>query len=285
MSDLDFADDLDEFGLDDLDDEPQLDPAFESVEDFVAGYLAAAINRKINPKPGSGLSWDAQWWQHSEVVARLTALWWAFEGARLRSSEDRAAMSGWWVDHCEPHLKVLLDGESGPMSGAVEDGTWRGHGPLPCTPPPEDWSADDLADLPEPQAVPEGEDAEPPVEPAFTRVEDFVERYLCEVVNRKIDPQPGHGLAWDPRWWQHQEVVCRLTALWGAFEAARAAADDPASMSNWWIRHADPHLRVLLDGQDGPMSHATGDGTWLGHGGLAVETPPSGWERPAHLTP
>ncbi|NKW34503.1 hypothetical protein GS942_21490 [Rhodococcus hoagii] len=32
-------------------------------------------------------------------------------------------------------------------------------------------------------------------------------------------------------------------------------------MSNWWIRHCDPHLRVLLDGQDWPMSHATGDGT------------------------
>ncbi|NKS64875.1 DUF4913 domain-containing protein [Rhodococcus hoagii] len=45
-------------------------------------------------------------------------------------------------------------------------------------------------------------------------------------------------------------------------------------MSNWWIRHCDPHLRVLLDGQDGPMSHATGDGTWLGHGGLSIEAPP-----------
>lgn len=26
-------------------------------------------------------------------------------------------MSGWWVDHLEPHLRVLLDGDSGPMSG------------------------------------------------------------------------------------------------------------------------------------------------------------------------
>ncbi|NKW34504.1 DUF4913 domain-containing protein [Rhodococcus hoagii] len=56
--------------------------------------------------------WDAHWWRHSEVVARLTALWWAFEDARAARC-DRAAMSGWWVDHCEPHLKVLLDGESG----------------------------------------------------------------------------------------------------------------------------------------------------------------------------
>lgn len=285
MSDLDFADLDHDLGLEDFDDEPQLEPAFGSVDEFVAGYLSVAINRKISPKPGSGLCWDSRWWRHSEVVARLTALWWAFEGARLRSSEDRAAMSGWWVDHCEPHLKVLLDGESGPMSGAVDDGTWLGHGPLECAAPPEGWSANDLADLPELQPAADDEAAEPPVEPAFARLEDFVEHYLCEVVNRKIDPQPGHGLAWDPRWWQHQEVVCRLSALWGAFEVARVSADDPAAMSNWWIRHCDPHLRVLLDGQDGPMSHATGDGTWLGHGGLAIEAPPEGWTRPAHLTP
>lgn len=279
---------LDEFGLDDLDDlelDPGLDPAFGSVEDWVAGYLAPVINRQITPNPGGDLAWDPNWWRHSEVVARFTALWWAFEGARQRSSEDRTAMSGWWVDHCEPHLKVLLDPDTGPMSGANREGTWKGHGPLAYEPPPEGWSADDLADLPELQPASEGEDAEPPAEPAFTRLEDFVEQYLCEVVNRKIDPQPGHGLAWDPRWWRHQEVVCRLTALWGAFEDARVAADDPAAMSNWWLRHCDPHLRILLDGETGPMSHTNPSGTWLGHGGLAVEAPPEGWTRPAHLTP
>ncbi|WP_169846785.1 DUF4913 domain-containing protein [Rhodococcus marinonascens] len=116
-------------------------------------------------------------------------------------------------------------------------------------------------------------------------MEDFVEQYVCEVVNRKISPQPGHGLAWDPRWWRHPEVVARLTALWWAFEDARVSADDPSAMSNWWIRHCDPHLKLLLDGETGPMSHATDDGTWHGHGELAVDHPPEGWTRPSRLTP
>ncbi|NKU56517.1 DUF4913 domain-containing protein [Rhodococcus hoagii] len=79
--------------------------------------------------------------------------------------------------------------------------------------------------------------------------------------------------------------MCRLSALVGCVRGRAFSADDPAAMSNWWIRHCDPHLRVLLDGQDGPMSHATGDGTWLGHGGLSIEAPPEGWTRPPQLTP
>jgi hypothetical protein len=269
----------------DLDDEPQVEPAFESLDGWVAGYLSSVINRQIDPGAGRGLGWDPNWWQHPEVVARLTALWWAFEGARLRSAEDRSAMSGWWVDHCEPHLRVLLDGETGPMAGASKAGIWRGHGPLAYEPPPEGWSADDLADQLADRPEPVGENADELPAPAFSRLQDFVETYFCVVINRKIDPQPGHGLAWDARWWRHQEVVSRLTALWWAFEDARATADDPASMSNWWIRHCDPHLRVLLDGENGPMSHANTAGTWLGHGGLEMAAPPEGWTRPSYLTP
>lgn len=279
--DLFFDEALD---LDDLDDELAIEPAFGSVDEWVHGYLVHMINRKIDPKPGHGLSWDRRWWLHNEVIARTTALWWAWEGARRRT-EDRAAMSGWWVDHCEPHLRVLLDGETGPMSGADEDGTWRGHGSLAWEPVRDGWVGDDLADLPNPQPTPVGEDADEIPAPAFTRVQDFVERYLCEVVNRKIDPKPGHGLSWDPRWWRHQEVVSRLTALWWAFEDARAAPDDPAAMSNWWLRHCDPTLRVLLDGETGPMSGADEDGTWRGHGPLPVDELPAGWTRPNHLTP
>ncbi len=277
-------DDLDLDSLDD--DEVQPEPAFESVEEWVSGYLAVVVNRNISTQPGRGLSWDARWWRHPEVVARLTALWWAFEGARERSSEDRSAMSGWWVDHCEPHLRVLLDSESGPMSGARQDGTWFGHPPLGYKPPEADWVADDFADLPAARPEPVGKDADELPPAAFTSLEEFVEHFFCRVISRKIDPSPGHGLAWDRYWWRHQEVVSRLTALWWAFEDARASSGtDAAAMSNWWIRHCDPHLRVLLDGETGPMSHATTNGTWRGHRLLAVDAPPEGWVRPSHLTP
>ncbi|WP_206499182.1 DUF4913 domain-containing protein [Rhodococcus sp. KRD175] len=277
----------DEFALDeelDLDAEPEVEPAYESVEDWVQHYLARVIQRRISDRPGHGLTWDARWWRHGEAVARLTALWWAWESAR-RSVEDRSAMSGWWVDHCEPHLRMLLDGVTGPMSGADDTGTWGGYGPLTCEPVPAGWVADDLADLPHEHPVPIGEDADELPAPAFLRLEDFVEKYLSHVINRKIDDKPGRGLSWDRRWWQHQEVVSRLRALWWAFEEARSSPDDPAAMSSWWLRHCDPQMRVLLDGESGPMSNADVDGSWPGHGTLLIAYPPEGWQAPKHLTP
>ena len=116
------------------DEEPTIDPAFDSVDAFVEGWLSKIINRRIGDK--SGLKWDPCWWRHPEVDARLTALWWAWETARA-TVDDGSAMSNWWIHHCDPHMRVLLDAETGPMSGTREDGTWRGHGPLPCKPRPD----------------------------------------------------------------------------------------------------------------------------------------------------
>ncbi|NKU56518.1 DUF4913 domain-containing protein [Rhodococcus hoagii] len=84
----------------------------------MAGYLSVAINRKISPKPGSGLCWDAHWWRHSEVVARLTALWWAFEGRPPPQQRGPDRHVRVVVDHASPTSRSCSDGESGPMSGA-----------------------------------------------------------------------------------------------------------------------------------------------------------------------
>lgn len=278
----------DEFALDDLDfaleDEPQIEPAYTSVEEWVQDYLVRVIQRRISDRPGHGLTWDARWWRHDEVVARLTSLWWTWESAR-RTVEDRAAMSGWWVEHCEPHLRMLLDGVTGPMSGADDAGTWGGYGPLACENVPDGWTPNDLADLPHEHPLPIGDDAEELPAPAFLRLDDFVVKYLSQVINRKIDDKPGRGLSWDRCWWRHQEVVSRLKALWWAFEEARSSPDDPASMSNWWLRHCDPHMRVLLDGETGPMSNADIDGNWPGHAPLTIAYVPENWHAPRHLTP
>ncbi|MFC9356449.1 DUF4913 domain-containing protein [Rhodococcus sp. NPDC057014] len=71
------------------------------------------------------------------------------------------------------------------------------------------------------------------------------------------------GLAWDARWWLYPEVSGRFKALWYAWEEAQAS-DKPSAMSNWWIHHLEPHLRVILDGDTGPMSHAKADGSFSG---------------------
>jgi hypothetical protein len=56
---------------------------------------------------------------------------------------------------------------------------------------------------------------------------------------------------WNARWWDNDEALQRLTALWRGWEAAR---QDPAlGTSAWWINHADPHTSVLLS-LDGPFA-------------------------------
>ncbi len=126
---------------------------------------------------------------------------------------------------------------------------------------------DDEADLlPDHEADPaDPEDVAP--EPVFADVEEFVTLYFSQVINRQVSNSPGRGLSWDPRWWRHREVYERLTALWQAYEGA-VVSDDPSAMSRWWITDVDAHLKVLLDGATGPMSHVDPDGSWNGHGPL-----------------
>lgn len=114
-----------------------------------------------------------------------------------------------------------------------------------------DENGDDVARL-----VRDEEDSEP--EPQYANVTEFVEGFLRNVVERKLSQATGKGLRWDPRWRRHPEVVLRLDALWRAFEGA-VASPEPSAMSKWWIYDFDPHMRVLLDGENGPMSHDHGD--------------------------
>ncbi|EYT63961.1 hypothetical protein H489_0109825 [Curtobacterium flaccumfaciens UCD-AKU] len=62
---------------------------------------------------------------------------------------------------------------------------------------------------------------------------------------------------WCPEWWKHPEVIDRLQALWTAYIAAEAEQEDEngnmAALSDWWIRHWDPHRAVLFDAATGPF--------------------------------
>jgi hypothetical protein len=99
------------------------------------------------------------------------------------------------------------------------------------------------------------DDEEETIEPRYANVFEWVDCFFIKVIRRRINPDAGKGLAWDQRWWMYPEVVGRLKALHQAWEKARADKD-PAAMSSWWIHHLDAHLRVILDGDTGPMSHA-----------------------------
>jgi len=117
-----------------------------------------------------------------------------------------------------------------------------------------DWGDDELEGV-EAQPVdvdePGRETAEPAPELYYGSVDEFVREYLRNVYRRRID---GRHRCWAGRWWEHDEAVIRLEALWRSWEHLRQ--DAATGMSVWWRDHADHHMAVLMD-PDGPFATAT----------------------------
>ncbi|MDO1481611.1 DUF4913 domain-containing protein [Rhodococcus ruber] len=124
-----FEDDYD----DDSSEHARIEPKFTNVVEFVQGFFLPVIRRRVSDNDG-GQSWDPQWWAYPEVVARLTALHQAWEEARI--SDSASAMSAWWIQHLEPHLRVILDGDTGPMANATSDRSFMGWPVMPAEPVP-----------------------------------------------------------------------------------------------------------------------------------------------------
>lgn len=115
--------------------------------------------------------------------------------------------------------------------------------------------------------------AKDPIEPLYANVFGWVDGFFAQVIRRRINPEAGQGLSWDERWWLYPEVVGRLTSLHYAWEEARAD-DKPSAMSSWWIHHLEPHIRIIFDGQTGPMALAKPDASWSGFPALGSEPVP-----------
>jgi len=97
-------------------------------------------------------------------------------------------------------------------------------------------------------------DADPSDAPElyFGSTDEFVREYLRHVYKRRISGN-GAGRVWAARWWEYDEAVVRLEALWRAWEHLRL--DPSTGMSVWWRDHADHHMAVLFD-PDGPFAGA-----------------------------
>ncbi|MCT2980602.1 DUF4913 domain-containing protein [Propionibacterium freudenreichii] len=95
-------------------------------------------------------------------------------------------------------------------------------------------------------------DDQPAPEPTlyYGSVDEFLREYLRNVYRRKID---GKTRVWAARWWEYDEAVIRIEALWRSWEHLRQ--DPSTGMSVWWRDHADHHMSVLMDPQ-GPFSAA-----------------------------
>jgi uncharacterized protein DUF4913 len=104
-------------------------PYFSTLPEWVEQWLLPLYRRSLH---GHHRMWCPQWWRHDEAVARLDALWRAWEHLRL---EPATGLSVWFRDHADHHMTILLDAD-GPFKGCDATHSNRPLHPLPHEPPP-----------------------------------------------------------------------------------------------------------------------------------------------------
>lgn len=107
--------------------EPAADLVFGSVDEFVREQLRVMYRRAVGER--TPRRWASDWWNYPEAVSRLDALWRSWENAR----QDPVAMSGWWRDHLDHHMPILMS-QDGPFATATSSASAGEM--LPCDPPP-----------------------------------------------------------------------------------------------------------------------------------------------------
>lgn len=109
----------------------------------------------------------------------------------------------------------------------------------------------------------------------YGSVDEFVRKHL-RFQYRRVVGRPGRGeYRWRAAWWQSEEAIGRLEAVWRTWEGARQEA--PTAMSDWWLNHLDRHMQALLS-VTGPFANST-DETRPGDP-LPYESAPQGWFAP-----
>lgn len=101
---------------------------------------------------------------------------------------------------------------------------------------------------PEPQVPEEVILPEPEPKLVYASVIEWFDQWMRHMYKRVLT---GRGApCWDPEWWQHDEALSRLDALWRAWEHLRL--DAATGLSAWWRDHADHHMSVLMS-EHGPF--------------------------------
>ncbi|RFA17742.1 DUF4913 domain-containing protein [Subtercola boreus] len=119
--------------------EPVVTTHFGSADEFVRKQLIGTYRRRVIAQgSGAGFRWKAAWWESKEAQQRIEALWRAWEAAR---ADEKAGMSAWWIEHCDPHMSVLLSPE-GPFADSTDEN--RIGDPLPYEPADEGLFEPDL---------------------------------------------------------------------------------------------------------------------------------------------
>ncbi|WP_280468147.1 DUF4913 domain-containing protein [Nocardia cyriacigeorgica] len=103
---------------------------YSGVVDFVENYLSVVYRRQVSDL--SDTVWCPEWWQHAEAVARLDALWRAWEHFR---QDPATGISVWFLDHADKHMAKLFDPKGPFKYCSVRNGHKDMLVPLPLTTP------------------------------------------------------------------------------------------------------------------------------------------------------
>ncbi|MEV6323403.1 DUF4913 domain-containing protein [Nocardia sp. NPDC051787] len=104
--------------------------AYSNVVDFVENYLSGIYRRQVTDL--SDTVWCPEWWQHAEAIARLDALWRAWEHYR---QDGATGLSVWFLDHADPHMAKLFDPKGPFKYCSVRNGHKDMLSPLPTKSP------------------------------------------------------------------------------------------------------------------------------------------------------
>jgi hypothetical protein len=97
-------------------EEPERELVYSSAVEFFAELLAQSYVREVNE--GATFAWCPEWYKHPEALIRMEAIWRAWEHLRL---EPALGVSTWWLNHADPHMRILMDKE-GPFKKCAYDG-------------------------------------------------------------------------------------------------------------------------------------------------------------------
>ncbi|MFI6043510.1 DUF4913 domain-containing protein [Nocardia sp. NPDC051321] len=103
---------------------------YASVVEFVENYLSLVYRRQVTDL--SDTVWCPEWFQHAEAVARLDAMWRAWEHFRLNGA---TGLSVWFLDHADPHMAKLFDPKGPFKYCSVRNGHKDMLSPLPLKSP------------------------------------------------------------------------------------------------------------------------------------------------------
>ena len=127
MTDIDAFRDEDGENAAAAEKEPTL--FYGSADEFVRERLRYMYARRVGPGNAS-FRWAARWWDYPEALARIDALWRAWEHLRL---DGATGSSTWWIEHADHHMPILMSPE-GPFAKSEDKN--NASEPLPYEAPP-----------------------------------------------------------------------------------------------------------------------------------------------------